>query len=65
MASLATKHPQLDSTLSGWITSNPPISGKEATMEIVTTGHPTQIIILCKHVTQLPLFTGVDMYIYT
>lgn len=39
MASSATENPQLDSTFSGWITSNLSIPGKEAVMEILKTDH--------------------------
>lgn len=37
MASPATENPQLDSTFSGWITSNLSISGKEAVVEVLKT----------------------------
>lgn len=63
MASLATNNPQFDSILSGLITSNLSISGKKASMEILRTEHPTQIIISCKHIIQLLLFVKrVDIY---
>lgn len=65
MGSLLTKNPQFDSTRSGWATSIISIWGQEATMEILKTGHPTQIIISCKHLIQLPLFIkSQSVYIY-
>lgn len=56
MASSATENPQLDSTLSGWITSNLSISGKEAVTEILRTDHLVQLTVSCKHINQI--FSG-------
>lgn len=56
MASSATENPQFDSTLSGWITSNLSVSGKEAVTEILKTDHQIQLTVSCKQRNQF--FSG-------